>query len=134
VGERDPASTIPQTARGRATRRALLDAAEEVFGELTFEQASVSEISRRAGEAQGTFYAHFTDKKAIFIELVRDLTREMRTTMSFAIKGVDDRLEAERRRFAAFFDLITGHRAVYRLRREAEFAPGITSPAAVAHP
>jgi AcrR family transcriptional regulator len=121
VGPIDTEPFIPQTARGRATRQALLDAAESIFGERTFDEASVSEITRRAGVAQGTFYTHFPDKKAIFVELVRELSRGMRAATSKAIDGVTDRLQAERNGFAAFFDYIDRHRAVYRLIREAEF-------------
>jgi AcrR family transcriptional regulator len=99
----------------------LLDAAESVFGERTYDEASVSEITRRAGVAQGTFYTHFADKKAIFLEVVRALSRGMREATSLAIEGVGDRLEAERLGFAAFFSYIDRHRAVYRLIREAEF-------------
>jgi AcrR family transcriptional regulator len=44
----------PVTARGEATRRKILDAAEEVFGEMGYYEASISEITRRAGVAQGT--------------------------------------------------------------------------------
>ena len=41
----------PPTAKGRATRQAILAAAEEVFGELSYDRASISEITRRAGVA-----------------------------------------------------------------------------------
>jgi len=116
-----PSPALPQTARGRATRGALLDAAESVFGEMSFEQASISEITRRAGVAHGTFYTHFADKKAIFVELVRDLSHEMRRAQAEAVAGAADRLEAEERGFAAFFDFIAEHRALYRVLREAEF-------------
>lgn len=113
--------SVPQTERGRATRRALLDAAEEVFGEFNFEHASISEITRRAGVAQGTFYTYFTDKKAIFVELVRDLSHRMRMAMAQAAEDIEDRLEAERRGFRAFFEFIAEHRSVYRILRESEF-------------
>ncbi len=63
----------PPTAKGRATRQAILEAAEEVFGELSYDRASIAEITRRAGVAQGTFYVYFADKKAAFIELVHVL-------------------------------------------------------------
>ena len=112
---------VPLTPRGRATRRALLDAAETIFGERTYDDASISEITRRAGVAQGTFYTHFPDKKAIFLELVRDLSHAMREATTKAIAGIDNRLDAERAGFAAFFEFIGHHRAVYRLIREAEF-------------
>jgi hypothetical protein len=53
----------PVTVRGEQTRRRLLEAAEEVFGELGFRRASIAEIVRRAGVAQGTFYLYFDSKE-----------------------------------------------------------------------
>lgn len=113
--------TTPPTARGRATRQALLDAAEEVFGEFSYERASVSEITRRAGVGQGTFYLYFADKQAAFVELVRHLNHSLREHIAIAVAGLDDRLEIERIGFRAYFDYIRGHRPLYRIVREAEF-------------
>ena len=113
--------TSPPTARGRATRQALLDAAEEVFGQLSFDRASVSEITRRAGVAQGTFYVYFPDKKAAFTELVRHLNHSLRETIARAVDGHSDRREIERIGFRTFFDYIRDHRALYMIVREAEF-------------
>ena len=115
------AVTSPPTARGRATRQALLDAAEEVFGELSFDRASVSEITRRAGVAQGTFYVYFEDKKAAFTELVRHLNHSVRESIARAVAGLTDRREIERVGFRAFFDYVRGHQALYMVVREAEF-------------
>ncbi len=115
------APVIPVTERGRATRRALLDAAEAVFEEYTYDRAAVSEITRRAGVAQGTFYVYFPDKEAAFIELVRDLNHDLRRTIAEAVEGLSDRLEMERVGLRVFFDYITEHRALYKLVREAEF-------------
>ena len=113
--------TSPPTARGRATRQALLDAAEEVFGQLSFDRASVSEITRRAGVAQGTFYVYFPDKKAAFTELVRHLNHSLRETIAKAVEGRSDRREIERIGFRTFFDYVRDHRALYMIVREAEF-------------
>src|SRR6266487_4411940 len=63
-------SGSPITARGEATRRRILDAAEEVFGEYGYYEASISEITRRAGVAQGTFYIYFRTKREILAERV----------------------------------------------------------------
>src|SRR5690242_7223977 len=68
----------PVTARGEATKRRILDAAEEVFGESGYYEASVSEITRRAGVAQGTFYIYYHSKREIFEELVSDLGERLR--------------------------------------------------------
>jgi AcrR family transcriptional regulator len=110
------------TDRGRRTRRRLLDAAEDVFAEHSFHDASIVRIVERAGVAQGTFYIYFRSKQEIFEELVADLSRRVRETMSKAARnGGGDRLAAERRGFAAFFRFTAEHPALYRVIREAEF-------------
>jgi len=114
-------STLPSTARGRRTRRALLDAAEAEFGESGFDRASIVGITRRAEVSQGTFYTYFPSKDAIFAELVRALSQRLREHLAAAISGIDDRLSAERAGFRAFFEFIGEHRDMYRIVRNAEF-------------
>ncbi len=111
----------PVTERGKATRQALLEAAEQVFAEHGFERASVAEITRRAGVAQGTFYVHFPDKKAAFLELVRHVNHQVRETTSRAIAGVERRADQERAGFAAYFRHVARDPSVYRIIRQAEF-------------
>src|SRR5579884_696924 len=100
---RSTGSLTPVTPRGEATRRRILDAAEVVFGEQGYYGASVAEITRRAGVAQGTFYIYFHSKREIFIELVEDLGKSFRQATRAGMEGSTDRLEAERHGFAAFF-------------------------------
>ncbi len=110
------------TERGRRTRRRLLDAAEEVFAENGFHEASIARIVERAGVAQGTFYIHFRSKQEIFEQLVADLNERLREALSKgAAAGGGGRLDAERRGFAAFFEFAAAHPALYRVIREAEF-------------
>jgi len=111
----------PVTARGQATRRRLLDAAEAVFGELGYERASIGEVTRLAGVAQGTFYLYFPDKKAVFVELVEDLGHRLRRHIADAVRAGTGRLEVERLGFEAFFGFIGQHRDLYRIVRQAEF-------------
>jgi AcrR family transcriptional regulator len=111
----------PATAKGRATRQAILEAAEEVFGELSYDRASIAEITRRAGVAQGTFYVYFPDKKAAFVELVHVLNHNLRRAISEEIAGLENRFEIERVGFRTFFDYVVHHRPLYRIVRESEF-------------
>ncbi len=111
----------PSTEKGRATRQALLDAAEEVFGELSYDRASIAEITRRAGVAQGTFYVYFPDKKAAFVELVHVLNHNLRRAISEAVTGLHSRFEIERTGFRTFFEYVVHHRPLYRIVRESEF-------------
>ena len=87
---------------------------------MGYYEASVSEITRRAGFAQGTFYIYFHSKREIFVELIEDIGHRLRAATSAAIQGVPDRIEAERRGFAAFFAFVYAHRRIYRIVEEAE--------------
>ncbi len=111
----------PKGARGRRTRQLLLDAAEAAFGRRGYFETSVTDITRRAGVAQGTFYVYFPSKRAIFSELVRHRSREVRRTIRESTRGTADRREVERLGFEAFFRYIGRHRSMYRIVRQAEF-------------
>jgi AcrR family transcriptional regulator len=115
------ANLEPQTAKGRATREAILRADEDVFGEQSYYRASISEITRRAGVAQGTFYLYFPDKQAAFVELVHLLNQNLRREIRTAIADLEDRIEMERVGLQTFFDYMADHRALNRIVRESEF-------------
>ena len=53
------------TRRKMRTRQRLLDAAEQVFGEIGFQDATVLDITEAADVSKRTFYLHFDDKQAI---------------------------------------------------------------------
>jgi AcrR family transcriptional regulator len=113
------------STRGRRTRRRLLDAAEAVFAEYGYPEASIVKITEAAGVAQGTFYVYFPGKQAIFDEVVDDLNQRVRRAMSQAAAGGTDRADVEERGFRAFFAFTAEHPALYRVIRQAEFAsPG----------
>lgn len=110
-----------RTRRAERTRRRLLEAAEEVFGEMPYRDASVAEITRRAGVGQGTFYLYFPSKEAIFVELVRHIGRALRHAIAAAVDGVGDRLEVERAGLNAFIRFLQDHTKIYAIVREAQF-------------
>lgn len=109
-----------RTKRGEATQRKLLEAAEAIFAEHGYHEASIVKITERAGIGLGTFYLYFDSKKTIFEALVIDLNRRVRHSMAEAMQGASSRLEAERAGFAGFFRFTAEHPALYRVVREAE--------------
>ncbi len=109
------------TQRGEKTRSQLLEAAEVVFGEVGFEHASISEITKRAGVALGTFYIYFPHKQAVFIQLVDELGARLRAALGSKVKASATRIEMERSGFKAFFEFASKHRNLYRIVRQAEF-------------
>ncbi|MFL5911906.1 MAG: TetR/AcrR family transcriptional regulator [Gaiellaceae bacterium] len=107
--------------KGVETRQRLLDAAEQVFAELGYHDASIVKVTEAAGVGQGTFYLYFSSKKEIFDELVRDLNRRVRHAMKEASSKGATRLEAELLGFGGYFRFTAEHPALYRIIRQAEF-------------
>ncbi len=110
------------SAKGLRTRQRLIEAAEDVFAEYGWEEASIVKITEEAGVSQGTFYRYFLSKQAVFDELVEDLNRRVRHAMSEGAARGTNRVEAERYGFEAFFRFTAEHPGLYRVIRQAEFA------------
>lgn len=115
-----PRDREPSTARGEATRKKLLGAAERLFGREGYHRTSVAGITREAGVGHGTFYLYFESKEEIFRELVHHLSHELRSTIARAVEGLEHRLEVERVGFRTFFRFAREHRNLYRIVHEAE--------------
>ena len=64
-----PAGGAWQRGRTAQTRRALLDAARQVFTERGFTDASIAGIVQRAGSSVGSLYHHFGGKSELFLAL-----------------------------------------------------------------
>lgn len=116
-----PTLPRPATARGEATRKRLLDAAEIEFGERGFHAASIADITHRAGVAQGTFYLYFPSKEDAMRELVRHMGHELRLALATATAEAPDRLAVERVGFEAFARFCLHHRNLYRIVMESQF-------------
>ncbi|BFG80568.1 TetR family multidrug efflux transcriptional regulator VceR [Paraburkholderia terrae] len=59
-------------------RQSIVDAAYEVFRELGFQQASMSEIASRSGSSKATLYGYFDSKEAMFAEVMTNAAHEIR--------------------------------------------------------
>ena len=117
---------VPKTARGRRTLRQLLDAAAEEFGGRGFHEASISQITQRAGVAIGSFYTYFDSKEEVFTALVRDLSSQVRDYVGPRIQGHANQLDAERAGQQAFLEFARQHKEIYRIIDEAEFVDPAT--------
>lgn len=112
---------IPATARGAATRRKLLDAAEREFGDRGFHAASVSSITTRADVGQGTFYLYFHSKEEIFTTVVREIGHALRKHTALAVGKTTPRMSAERAGLEAFLEFAQQHPGLYRIVQESQF-------------
>ncbi len=111
----------PKTARGARTRAKILQAAEEAFGSMGYHQAGVSDITRTAGVAQGTFYTYFASKEDTLRELVRDMGQKLRAHLASEVKNARSRIEAEGLGLKAFLQYVAANPSLYRVLQEAQF-------------
>jgi AcrR family transcriptional regulator len=119
VGRR-PRDLPANLTQGRATASALLEAAEAVFGRYGYHRAGITEITRLAGVAQGTFYRHFRTKRDLMEKFVQHLSREIRRELKMATEHLSDRRDVERVGIVSFFRFLSHHRKIYRVVTESE--------------
>lgn len=103
----------PLTKKGLLTRKKLLDTALEVFGENGYFESSIVEITLKAGVAQGTFYNYFPTKKAIFDELIYELSTDLRQHIKKAIEEHENFHNKQQIGFLAFFQWVISKPNLY---------------------
>jgi len=71
----------PQQDRSRARQRALLDAAEEILGEVGADGLKMREVARRANLPIASVYHYFPSAPALIRTLVERMLDELRTIL-----------------------------------------------------
>jgi AcrR family transcriptional regulator len=72
---------IPKQERSRETKRSIINAGLKLFSEKGFYKTNSKEIVREAGVSIGSFYIYFTDKKALFREVLVDYHRKIKNVV-----------------------------------------------------
>jgi len=75
----------PRQARSQATLDRILDAAEALVAEKSFEDTTVAEVVRRAGSSVGAFYTRFRDKEGLLHALYDRYLQEATATTDTAL-------------------------------------------------
>jgi AcrR family transcriptional regulator len=78
-----PAAAAPRrrSASPEVRRAAILAAALDEFAARGYEGARLDDVAKRAGVAKGTIYLYFTDKEALFQDLVRSMVNPILGTL-----------------------------------------------------
>jgi AcrR family transcriptional regulator len=76
-------------------RQAILKAAAEVFQEVGFERASMSEIRARIGGSKATLYNYFPSKEKLFFEVMYQATETKLGAITAALNPDADDLKEE---------------------------------------
>ncbi len=93
-------------------RRAIREAATEVFAEKGFHQARVSDIARTAGVADGTIYLYFRNKEDLLLNIFEDAMERLTADMVASMENVEDPLERIRIFANRHFLSVRDHRAL----------------------
>ena len=118
------------------TRRRLMDAAADVFGEKGFRAASLTDVADRAGYTIGAVYSNFASKDKLFHALMRERLRMAEEGLAAEFRDdesssgtstgtVEDRIERELDRMAAAEDAVPPRwwRLLYEYRTYAATDP-----------
>ncbi len=126
-GRRGSTQRRPATARRRAPRAANARSARsstprwKSSARRASREGSIVGITSRARVALGTFYTYFDSKEAVFQELVRDMSAQVRDHVAPVLTEATDTLDGESRALESFLAFVQTHRQVYRIIDEAEF-------------
>jgi AcrR family transcriptional regulator len=110
-------------------RAAILDTADDVFLEVGFQAASMSEIAARLGGSKGTLYNYFPSKEDLFIACVQRHCESFRAQMSALIEAGGDFQETLTRVGRRYVEFVGSDETVRKFRMivaEADRAPELT--------
>lgn len=82
----DPIQELVITAR----RKQILDAATQVFAEKGFHRATIKDIARVAGIADGTIYTYFASKTEVLLGILNRLNESSERVQHFAPESEQD--------------------------------------------
>lgn len=100
---------------GRDTRARILAAAQEVFSQKGFYQATMDEIAERANVGKGTLYRHFPNKENLFHQLVQIRLKELEAEAERVLDSEDDVLSMIEKYLCIYFDFFDRNQALYRV-------------------
>ena len=99
--------TEPTTRRAEyaaATRRALIEAATELFTDRGFAATSIEDVVQKARVTRGALYHHFTNKADLFLAVFEELEQRLMDDVSRAAYSGADPWELLTKGTNAFLD------------------------------
>ena len=88
----DPVSTAaPESARRRATRARLVQAAQQEFGKNGIDATSVEQLCEAAGFTRGAFYSNFATKDDLCVAIAEHFAEQTIRSCHEALASLPDR-------------------------------------------
>ncbi len=98
-----------------ATRKAILEAAEELFVDRGFAATSMSDIAKRAGVTKSLIHHHFGSKQDLWVELKRFLLAHYAEVQMELLETQTDGRDLLQQSFETLFSFLRDHPGFVRL-------------------
>jgi AcrR family transcriptional regulator len=107
------------TTRGQRSRAALIAAARTIFERDGFQNARITDISKLAGMAHGSFYTYFSSKEGVFQEVIKGLLLELMGADGARADGGGDLVARVERANRSYLEAYARHARLLRTWEEA---------------
>jgi AcrR family transcriptional regulator len=96
-------------------RQQLYAVALELFAQRGYRATTMDDIAEAAGVTKPLLYQHFSSKRALYLELVDSIARELLSAVREAVMRADGPRQQVELGFAAYFRLVVSREAEFRL-------------------
>lgn len=115
---------LTRAERAEIVKRRLFDAAVSLVGQNGYAAASISQITKLADVAQGTFYNYYSNRQDLLDQLLPTLGEEMLDFIRNRAKSISDPADQEDARFEAFLEYLIESPHFLKILHEAQlYAP-----------
>ncbi len=118
-------------------RQQLVETALALFAERGLHGTSMDDIADAAGVTKPVLYQHFASKRALFLELLDDVGRQLLASIAAATSAADSPRQQVESGLTAYFQFVADHHSSFELlfgdgsRRDEEFASAVEDVEAV---
>jgi AcrR family transcriptional regulator len=96
-------------------RRQLYAVALELFSQRGYRATTMDDIAEAAGVTKPLLYQHFSSKRALYLELVDSIARDLLAAIREAVNQADGPRQQVELGFAAYFRLVIAREPEFRL-------------------
>ena len=96
-------------------RQQLFAVALGLFAQRGYRATTMDDIAEAAGVTKPLLYQHFSSKRALYLELVDSIARDLLEAIEQAVRQADGPRQQVELGFAAYFRLVVSHEAEFRI-------------------
>src|SRR6516164_1921805 len=105
----------PRRLTAEQRRRQLFAVALGLFAQRGYRSTTMDDIAEAAGVTKPLMYQHFSSKRALYLELVDSIARDLLEAIEQAVRQADGPRQQVELGFAAYFRLVVSHEAEFRI-------------------